>query len=274
MQHRKTGLPSCFTCFSDKLTLTARASKFLPRAPAKSPPKGPRAVGPEVRAHLERAVQGCSLGTDAWLNKPDVPTAAEIASIVEGRLDNSMVPLMGIKEKGGWSSCAEFLKTQHNLLRYDAMLPLARAVEEVRGLAYLTESNSPQKTRLYDKTFITGLTLAKDGFGIEVEFSTSLAEKRILWAQSKRLKTGTAVMLTPIGDRFRTTCILAIVASRRLSSVDVLLPLKPRIHLYLADPAQLEIDPQVEYLMVEGSNGYWEASRHVLRSLQSMTIER
>ena len=231
-------------------------------------------MGPEVRAHLERAVRGRPSGTDAWLKKPDVPTAAEVASIVEGRLDNSMAPPGGIKEKGGWSSRAAFLKTQHDLLRYDTMLPQARAVEEVRGSTYLTESASPNKTRLYDKTFITGLTLARDGFAIEVEFSTSLAEKKILWAQSKRLKTGTAVMLTPIGDRFRTTCIVAIVASRRLSNIDVSPPRKPHIHLYIADPSQIEIDPQVEYLMVEASNGYWEASRHVLRALQLMTDER
>lgn len=122
--------------------------------------------------------------------------------------------------------------------------------------------------------YITGITAARDGLAIKVEFSTRRSEKKIRWAQSKRLKTGTIVALTPVLNKFSSICIVAVVASRPLSTVDVDYPEKPRVQLYLGNPDELEIDPQQEFLMVEASNGYWESTRHILKALQKMADER
>ena len=227
-----------------------------------------------MRAHLERAVRRPPAGTEAWLQKPDVPAAAEVGGTASGRSPASEDALQGIRETGGWASSIEYLETQYKLLRLDTMLPLKRAVEEVRGAPHLVEAESTEKVRIYDNVYLTGLTVARDGFAVRAEFSTSRVEKKINWPQSKRLKSGTLVALTPAEDNFRTKCVVAVVASRPLSSVVVERHEKPAIHLYFGDPSQIEIDPQVQWLMVEGSNGYWEAARHVLKALQSLTQER
>ena len=122
--------------------------------------------------------------------------------------------------------------------------------------------------------YITGLTAAREGLAIKVEFSTRRSEKKIGWAQSKRLKTGTIVALTPVRNKFSSICIVAVVASRPMGTVDVEYPEKPRIQLYVGNPDELEIDPQQEFLMVEASSGYWEAYRHILKTLQKMSDER
>ena len=248
--------------------------KYNPRASSRSPPPAPVAATPGARAEINRAVRGQPTGEAAWLHKPEIPTAAEVANIVNGCLDFSEAKVEGNRERGGWATNAEYLETQYNLLRQDSVLPLARAVQEVRASPIHSESTSYEKARIYDEVYFSGLTITKQGFAIKTEFSTNLVEKKIGWAQSKRLKTGTIVALTPEKDRFRSVCIVAVVASRPVSSVEVPPPAKPAIHLYFADIAQIEIEPQVEYIMVEGSNGYWESSRHVLKALQCMSDER
>ena len=227
-----------------------------------------------MRAHLARAVRGSPVGTDAWLQKPDVPTAAEVMSIITSRPGSSKVAIEGNKEKGGWESTTDYLKVQYNLLRIDTILPLVRAVGDVRASPYLTEGGSEEGAKIYDRVFLTGLTLAKGGFAVKVEFGISLVEKKVRWAQSPRLRSGTIVALSPAKDRFRSICAIAVVASRPLASVDVQPPRKPSIHLYFGDIAQLDVDPQLEWIMVEGSSGYWESSRHVLKALQSLSDER
>ena len=109
---------------------------------------------------------------------------------------------------------------------------------------------------------------------LRTEFSTRRAEKKILWGQSKRLKTGTIVALSPVEDKFKTKCLVAVVASRVTLELIVEPPAKPSIQIFIGDPGNLEIDPQQEWIMVEASGGYWEASRHTLRALQKLHGER
>ena len=263
------------TCCSGVLTtLGGRSSRFIPRPHPPPITKRPNTAGPEIRAHLERAIQGSPSGADAWLHEPDVPTEADIAKILAGRPKDKYGQPLHIPMTGSFESQAEYFRTHYELLRYDTLEPLCLAVDEINGRPNILESSSKENARIYDKVFITGLTLAREGFALEVEFSLNRVGKKILWAQSKRLKTGTAVILTPAKDYFRSKTIVAIVASRRLAQLEVSHPQRPKVHLYVGDPGKVEIDSQVEYLMVEGNGGYWESSRHVLKALQQMTDEK
>lgn len=122
--------------------------------------------------------------------------------------------------------------------------------------------------------YITGLTLGTDGIAHKLEFHTDRVEKKIAWPQSKRLKPGTLVALTPtepLPEIFHHRCLVGIVAARPL--IDVEAP-TPSIDVYFTDAAAMDIDPQLEYMMVEASNGYFEAVRHTLLALQHMRHEK
>ena len=92
-----------------------------------------------------------------------------------------------------------------------------------------------------------------------------------MWEQSKRLITGSLVALTPVNDMFKSICRIAIVAARPLDAVR---QNPPEIDIYFGGPDEIEIDPQQEWVMAEARNGYYEASRHTLRSLQKMALEK
>jgi len=97
------------------------------------------------------------------------------------------------------------------------------------------------------------------------------AGKKIVWEQSKRLITGSLVALTPVNDMSKTICRIAVVAARPLEAVQ---QNPPEIDIYFGGPEEIEIDPQQEWVMVEARNGYYEAYRHPLCSLQKLAHEK
>lgn len=76
--------------------------------------------------------------------------------------------------------------------------------------------------------------------------------------------------MTPAKDMFKSICRVAVVAARPLTGLQMN---PPEIDIYFRSPNELELDPQQEWLMVESKNGYFEAYRHTLRSLQKMATE-
>lgn len=93
----------------------------------------------------------------------------------------------------------------------------------------------------------------------------------MVWEQSKRLITGTIVALTPAEDMFKKVCRVAVVAARPLAGVS---QNPPEIDVFFADPEEIEIDPQQEWVMIEARSGYFEAYRHTLLALQKLSQER
>lgn len=123
---------------------------------------------------------------------------------------------------------------------------------------------------VYDRVRVTGITCAPRGIAIRVAFSLGRAGKQIRWRQSKRLIQGSMVALTPASDMFRDKCIIATVAARPLVGLE---SNPPEIDLYFARSEELEIDPAVEWVMVEERSSYFEASRHVMTALQKLSRE-
>lgn len=48
----------------------------------------------------------------------------------------------------------------------------------------------------------------------------------------------------------------------------------PEVDIFFTDPDALTFDPQVEWVMIEARNGYYESSRHMLKALQKLGRER
>jgi helicase required for RNAi-mediated heterochromatin assembly 1 len=104
-----------------------------------------------------------------------------------------------------------------------------------------------------------------------IQFSTARAGKNIAWEYSKRLISGSMVALTPSKDNFQKKCVIAIVAARPLDNVK---KTPSQIDIFFARPAETEIDPQQQFVMVEARSGYFEGSRHTLKALQKLHQER
>jgi len=77
-------------------------------------------------------------------------------------------------------------------------------------------------------------------------------------------------VLTPKTDMFQKRAIVATVAARPLELLDLN---PPEIDLYIARSQQMEIDPAVEWIMVEDRSGFYEADKHTLVALQRMMRE-
>ncbi|KAK3676923.1 hypothetical protein LTR78_003127 [Recurvomyces mirabilis] len=247
----------------------------------------------KVREYFEdakRAVEGGS-----WLLRPEIPSAAEILDIDETGSDSSStcVEIVPNKPKGAWESkgtsnvtaltfdpnaseadghsIEAYLGAQYELLREDAVRMLREAVSLVRVTPDAKEDAFNGKIGLYEKVHVCGMICSGRGVAIRVTFSLSRVGKQIRWEQSKRLITGGLVVLTPAKDMFQSKAIVATVAARPISGALDRNP--PEIDLFIrAD--ELELDPTVEWVMVEERQGFYEAHRHTLMGLQKMTRER
>ena len=219
---------------------------------------------------MEQYVHTEAVGDATWLNALEVPSEEEIGWIVDGRVEVPRIRVKANKLQGPFLDKDEYLETHAELMRNDGMSPLRDAVDEFRLHPDMMEKDSEVNTRIYENVYIIGLTVARDGLALKVEFSTRRAEKLIRWAQSKRLKTGSMVALSPASDRFQSKCIVAVVASRLPSALEVRYPSKPSIRIYVGNPKQLEIDPQEEFIMVEAISGYWEAYRHTYQAMKKL----
>ena len=99
-----------------------------------------------------------------------------------------------------------------------------------------------------------------------VSVSTERSKYRIEWQQSRRLQPGKIVALSPKRDSFRTICKIATVALRPYYQGLDQNP--PVIDLQWANPEDAVLDPNLEMVMIESLNGYFESARHALVGLQ------
>jgi helicase required for RNAi-mediated heterochromatin assembly 1 len=124
---------------------------------------------------------------------------------------------------------------------------------------------------IYTKVRFTTITFSTRGLGFRVVFSLSKVGKKVRWEQSKRLLAGSLVALTPSNDMFRTKCIVATVGARPM---DLITEDPPKLDLFFAQPEDINLDPTIEYTMIEERTSFFEAVRHVGVSLQKMASEK
>ncbi|KXG49704.1 uncharacterized protein PGRI_056720 [Penicillium griseofulvum] len=199
-----------------------------------------------------------------WQTQPELPSAKEILGTdVPG--DVVSLPTNRIWEP--WVSKEKYLETHYALIREDSVTPLRNAVGQVRADPFM---NDTADISIYEKVFITGVTLARAGFALHIQFSTRRAGKNIAWSYSNRLNPGTLIALSPKENAFSSKCVVAVVACRLLEGVE---KDPPEVDIFLASPNDIDFDPQQEWIMVEARAGYFEANRHTLTALQKLSKE-
>lgn len=212
--------------------------------------------------HDQLTITDSFANSNNWLSTPEIPSRDEISPP-----DGAEVALPANRMGSPFSKPISYLKTHYKLLREDAISPLREAVGKFR--------KDPQRMddhdmRIYEQVRVVGLTFTFKGIATRIKFSTARSNRKILWSASKRLTSGTLVALSPTKDEFQTQCILAIVAARPLQNLEVS---PPEIDLFFGHADHQEIDPQSSFLMVEASQGYFEAYRHTLLALQKQSQE-
>ncbi|KAL8716320.1 MAG: hypothetical protein Q9220_000225 [cf. Caloplaca sp. 1 TL-2023] len=202
-----------------------------------------------------------------FLHIPEIPTSDEV-SVPE--CDEALViPLNHVV--GPWESKRKYLADHYALLREDGVSPLRNVVSELKAEPHVMEQDSVERSYIYEKVFIVGLTFAHSGIAAKVTFSLRRSGKKVRWEQSKRLLQGALVALTPADDMFQSVCKVAVVAARPLSPGVQSNP--PEVDILFGSAEDIQIDPQQEWVMVESSLGYFEAYRHTLKSLQKVASE-
>lgn len=205
---------------------------------------------------------GDPVDKDDWRSMPEIPSSSEIC--LE---DGNVVKLPPNKIDKPWSKNERYLKAHYKLLREDATASLREAIDKFRKDPQRMDDND---LRIYEQVRIVGLTFSYKGIASRIRFSMARAGRKILWSSSKRLTSGTLVALTPTHDEFKTQCILAIVAARPLANLEVS---PPEIDILFGHMDSHEVDPQQTFVMVEATQGYYEAYRHTLRALQKQSTE-
>jgi helicase required for RNAi-mediated heterochromatin assembly 1 len=69
---------------------------------------------------------------------------------------------------------------------------------------------------------------------------------------------------------FKNEAIVATVAARPVSA---LYQNPPEVDLFIARSEEMEIDPAIEWIMIEDRRGLYEAHRHTMLALQKMMRE-
>ncbi|KAK3117984.1 hypothetical protein LTR53_000136 [Teratosphaeriaceae sp. CCFEE 6253] len=225
----------------------------------------------KVRQYFQDAKKPVEGGS--WLDRPEIPTSGEIldtdaATTSSGSSD--IVEIVPNKPVGAWESKESYLGAHYELLREDALQALRIAVARLRVTLDGNEESFNGSIGIYEKVHICAVTCSIRGIALRVTFSLGRVGNKIRWDQSKRLISGGLVVLTPANDMFTTKAIVATVAARPL---ELLESNPPGIDLFIARPEEMELDPAMEWVMVEDRSGFFEADRHTLLALQKMMRE-
>ncbi|KAJ5345373.1 hypothetical protein N7452_003377 [Penicillium brevicompactum] len=218
----------------------------------------------EVRKYFEPLGIG---NRSEWQLRPEIPSSEEI--IGADTSDDDEVPLPINNIEGPWESKDQYLEAHYKLLREEAVGPIRDAVSVLRENPFA--GDNAKDYHVYDNVYITGVTVTRSGLAIHVRFSTRCARESIDWASSTRLRPGTIVAMSPVGDNFRTKCLVVTVASRPLENVT---KNPPEVDLFVRSFDNLDLDPQKPWLMVQSSLGYFEATKHTMTALQKLATEK
>ncbi|KAG0050771.1 hypothetical protein BGZ83_004460 [Gryganskiella cystojenkinii] len=157
-----------------------------------------------------------------------------------------------------YDSTNQYIETHFRLLRADCIIPVRSAIRSYRDGA--VEDNDMM---MYINVRPVSLLFATMGLVHRMSFVVD--GRRVNWRQSKRLVPGTMVSLST--DHFETFRF-ATVVERDLECLQNPRDLQIGLKFLHAD-SRIDFDPDVNYIMIEAMNGYYEAYQHVLNCLQN-----
>ena len=188
---------------------------------------------------------------------PILPTIDEICSVVSPQLRPSII-------HGAYTGWEHYYDVQFRLLREDFLAPLRRGVSMVCSEQRLGRSTD---VNIYRSMKIVEPEFTEDGLCYVVQFDVSLFRQRKTWEHSKRLIFGSLLCFTPQQDNFKDNIYFATVINRDPKELE-----KGIFQVKFEDGLQMFQHIQKTVFTVIESKAYFEASRHILRSLQMAEI--
>ena len=165
--------------------------------------------------------------------------------------------------KGSYDDWMHYFDVQFRLLREDFISPLRKGIND-----YLQGKSGRdlRNIKVYNKVRILRALFTKAGLCHRVGFDPT-PYKTYRWEHSKRLIFGSLLCLSP--DHFHNKVLFAVVSNRDLKELSkgVL-----EVMFHGATDLLAHMTTNTEFVMVE-SLAYFEASRHILRSLQTAKVE-
>ncbi|KAK0628320.1 P-loop containing nucleoside triphosphate hydrolase protein [Bombardia bombarda] len=197
-----------------------------------------------------------------WKSQPEMPSPEEILS---SQTDVEGLPINPVDVP--WETKDAYLAAQYQILRREAVEGLRFSVRSfITACEDGEEMADDDFTCIYTDVFIKLYLLARIGPIARVEFSTKRSKFAIKWQQSRRLVPGTIVAISTREDNFKTICKVATIAQRPFrGGLDQDPPL---VDIMWANPEDAVFDPDLELVMIESRNGYYESTRHALIGLQ------
>ncbi|GJJ72232.1 helicase required for RNAi-mediated heterochromatin assembly 1 [Entomortierella parvispora] len=158
-----------------------------------------------------------------------------------------------------YDSTNQYLETHFHLLRADCTIPVRTAIRAYRDGA--VEDND-----MMVYTNVRPMSLLFATIGLVHRMSFVVDGRRVNWRQSKRLIPGTIVCLST--DQFETFRF-ATVVERDMDCLTNPRDLQIGIR-FLQPDSRVDFDRDIKYIMIEATQGYYEAYQHVLRCLQNI----
>jgi helicase required for RNAi-mediated heterochromatin assembly 1 len=174
-------------------------SRFSDNANSASRNKIPSSVpfrsNNDIREYIELGLKTVH-GAGAWVNLPAIPSPAEILdvptsfrssygsrfsdpneSLVDVEVEESIRPK---KVTEPYDDKEDYLRTEYELLREDAIRPLRDAVQEIRADPWKDEGEYQNHTiGIYEPVYIKSLVFSPRGIATRVAFSLSRVKKHI-----------------------------------------------------------------------------------------------
>ena len=163
------------------------------------------------------------------------------------------------KVEGPYQGWDHYLDVQFRLLREDFIAPLREGIND----DFSAHRNS--SVRPYKHVHVLAPVCLFSGIGFEISFDATPFQ-RTNWEHSRRLIFGSLLCLS--NDNFSEgSIIFATVVKREAKQLK-----EGRLIVkFEGDVSGFQIDPSIEYMMVE-STAYFEAYRHVLLALQKASL--
>lgn len=150
------------------------------------PEAGPSRSNGDVQKYYEIATKHVA-GAGQWLEKPEIPHPGEILREDRaGFAPTDMETLIPTEDKpqpkkidGSYDNNEDYLRTEYELLREDALRPLSEVVAEVRKDPWKDEAKYEKNVGIYEPVYITSFVFSPRGLATRVAFSMSRVKKHI-----------------------------------------------------------------------------------------------
>ena len=190
---------------------------------------------------------------------PILPRWSEVCTPKKPRLHANII-------KGRYSGWSHYFDVQFRLLREDFVAPLRNGICDYLNGA---RGRKLKNVRVYQNVLIKRPAFASTALCYTIKLDFSHMRRRCNWAHSKRLLHGSLLCLSPEKDNFNEEIYFATVVNRELKMIE-----KGELEVMFQDNAKILSFSctDTRFTLVE-SCAYFEASRHILHSLQTAEVD-